>query len=855
MVFRPVVVMLGTVPSSSISNHKGIMQAIRGDNRLSRINREMLALMVASVASVATLLVGVADGRAQNVGGIALSNLLMFAIFAGAAAVAAVLTWSMVQSARSVLRQAQQETLELRRRVLMADTLVRTEPQVLVFWEPGEGLRVINHSLTSVAGLPADQSMLLRFGQWVEQPSALELKLSLDRLFETGTGFSLLLKTKMGGHFEAEGRAVGVRAILRLRDVAGYREKFAEAQEIQKRLDREIELMRSLLDVVDLPVWVKGESGRIGWANSAYIRSVEAADLKEVLERQLELLEERQRVLVKRGLEKGKPFENRLYLIVDGERRGHDVHVVQDQGMTAGAAIDIAALEKARGELDRQTSAFDRTLDRIKTAVAVYDNHQRLTFFNAAFVKLWGLDLNWLKSSPSDGEVLDRLSDMMRLPAVVDYRTWKADLLSCYGDGKPMEDWWHLPNGQMLHVTAERRSDGGVTYLYEDATERLALESRYNELIDVQRETLNSMKEGVAVFGADGRLKLYNSSLAAIWRLPKKMLDDSPHVDSFIKNVRVIYDDDALWQRFSRAVTAFSEERAAFDGAMLWPDSSVVDFAIMPLPDGATLVTFADVTDTRRYERALVERNDALIAADKLKSQFIGHVSYELRTPLTNIIGFSELLASPRTGSLNQKQREYLNDIRASSTTLLSIIDDILDLATMDAGALELKVAPLTAQSVIQGAVQGVRERAARASLDLQIDVPGEVIEFFGDEARIRQILYNLLSNAIGFSDPGGAVSISAWRDGNWVAFKVCDEGVGIPFDQVGRVFERFETLARGSKPRGAGLGLAIVKSLVDLHGGQVTFQSDDGKGTTVMVKFPADDGVYQVMDDTRKAS
>ena len=180
-----------------------------------------------------------------------------------------------------------------------------------------------------------------------------------------------------------------------------------------------------------------------------------------------------------------------------------------------------------------------------------------------------------------------------------------------------------------------------------------------------------------------------------------------------------------------------------------------------PLPDGATLITFVDVTDTKRYEQTLIERNEALVAADRLKSQFISHVSYELRTPLTNIIGFSELLSSPRTGELNSKQREYLNDISASSRTLLAIINDILDLATIDAGALELKLAPVKVAGVVDTAVLGVRDRASRARLNLDIRIAEDAVEFIADEARVRQVLYNLLANAIGFSKPADTISVS----------------------------------------------------------------------------------------------
>jgi signal transduction histidine kinase len=269
------------------------------------------------------------------------------------------------------------------------------------------------------------------------------------------------------------------------------------------------------------------------------------------------------------------------------------------------------------------------------------------------------------------------------------------------------------------------------------------------------------------------------------------------------------------------------------------PDGTVVDFAAAPLPDGATLLTFADVSASKRYERALLERNEALVAADRLKSQFISHVSYELRTPLTNIIGFSELLASPRTGRLNDKQREYLNDISVSSKTLLSIIDDILDLATIDAGTLELKLSRVEVRAVLDAAILGVRDRASRARLTLDIAVADDAVAFSADESRVRQVIYNLLSNAVGFSKPGDTVRISCWREDGMMAFSVEDQGVGIPKDQQRRVFERFESRSHGSKHRGAGLGLSVAKSLVEAHGGDMRLDSEPGRGTRVTVRFP----------------
>jgi signal transduction histidine kinase len=478
-----------------------------------------------------------------------------------------------------------------------------------------------------------------------------------------------------------------------------------------------------------------------------------------------------------------------------------------------------------------------RSLDRLSTAFATFDAEQRLTYFNPAYVELWRLDPAWLAARPRDGEILDRLRLGRRLPERADYQGWKRAWLGRYG-GNAGEEQWHLPDGRSLHVIADAH-DGGVTYLYEDVTERLALESRYNALIHVQRETLDTLREGVAVFAPSGRLRLSNQAFASLWRLSPRQLDAEPHIDEIITSCRVLHDDLEEWERTKAAITAIGPERRSYESQFDRADGSVIAAAALPLPDGGTLLTYVDVTDSKRAERALIERNEALEAADRLKTAFISHISYELRTPLTNIIGFTELLASPFASTLTDKQSEYVNDISISGRTLLAIIDDILDLATIDAGGLELKLGRVKVKDVIEQAVQGVRERLAKARLALKVKINPDVDSFVADAARVTQILYNLLSNAIGFSPEGGGIVVRAEQEGSMLALTVEDEGVGIPEEHQAAVFDRFESRPHGSSHRGAGLGLSIVKSLAELHGGTVALASAPGRGTWVRVTLP----------------
>jgi signal transduction histidine kinase len=259
----------------------------------------------------------------------------------------------------------------------------------------------------------------------------------------------------------------------------------------------------------------------------------------------------------------------------------------------------------------------------------------------------------------------------------------------------------------------------------------------------------------------------------------------------------------------------------------------------VPLPDGGTLITFVNVTDSVNVERALLDKNEALEQADQLKNAFIQHVSYELRSPLTNIIGFAQLLSDPKFGPLTPKQNEYVDYILSSSSALLAIINDILDLATIDAGIMELDVSAVDVARTVQAAVEGLKDRLNESGIELKLEVAPDVGVIEADERRLRQVLFNLLSNALRFSDVGGEIDVSCRRDEDALEFEVRDHGCGIPEDMLDQVFARFVGRDAGVRRRGAGLGLSIVKSFVELHGGAVTIESEEGVGTRVVCRFP----------------
>jgi signal transduction histidine kinase len=384
---------------------------------------------------------------------------------------------------------------------------------------------------------------------------------------------------------------------------------------------------------------------------------------------------------------------------------------------------------------------------------------------------------------------------------------------------------------------------GGVTYLFDDVSERFLLETQVTALTRVQSETLDTLKEGVAVFGMDGRLKFANRAFSEMWKLPPGIVDEQPHIDAIVRSCRLLAPQDEPWVDIRGAVAGLPDMRMGLSCRMERRDGSALDCTAQPLPDGATLLTFIDVTAGVNVERALTERNEALERASRLRDDFVHHVSYELRSPLTNIIGFTQLLGDETVGALNPRQREYAGHIMRSSSALLAILNDILDLASIDTGSMELVPEIVDIRSTIDAAMRGLEDRLAEAALQVVIDAPDDIGTFVADGKRVRQILFNLLSNAVGFSSPGQTIRVGARKTATDVIFEVQDNGRGIPAEVKARVFERFESHTIGTRHRGVGLGLSIVRSFVELHGGRIELVSNPGSGTTVTCTFPYEGG------------
>ncbi len=708
---------------------------------------------------------------------------------------------------------------DLQTRAERAALFLGAERQFFVSWDGPGGAPEFDGD-PRILGEGLNSQRVLGFGNWLAADQARSLEQAVDRLRAAGEAFRLKLKANGGAIVEAEGQPVLGRAVMRLRCVTGERLEMTRLGERLAALDGFVNSLKSMLNAIPQPAWLRRPDGGLAFVNAAYAHAVEARDAEDAQARGLELLERRTRDKIRLRHAAGEPFRGSAQAIVAGDRRVLDiVDVAGAGGVSGGIATDISELEAARRDIEQQAEAHVRILDQLPTAVALFDRQQRLTFYNKAFTDLWQIDQGFLGSRPTDMELLDRLRSDGKLPEQSDFKEWKLGLQQSFHANETLEDIWHLPSGRSLRVVTSPATKGGVTYVFDDVTEQMHLETRYNRLASMQGETLDSLAEGVAVFGSNGRLQLYNPAFASLWRLDRDQLVQTPHIDEVANSCPPASQN--AWREIRAIVCGLPDERVNRTFEIRLGQDQVLSVGLAPLPEGASLLTVEDVTSTANAARMLTERNEALVAAARFKSEFIHNVSFELRLPLTSVVGIAQLLATGAAGPLSERQRGYANDLMRATDSILALINDILDLASIDQNSLDLKLGAVDLRRSIEEATGGLKDRLGGAQVRLDLSVAPGVNAILGDERRIRQILFNLLANAVAFSDPGGAVALKAERRGADIAIQVVDNGAASVTGDIGAGGDgqnRFE--------RGQSLRLSIVRSLVELHNGSLSLET-----------------------------
>ncbi|MEM9331582.1 MAG: ATP-binding protein [Pseudomonadota bacterium] len=789
------------------------------------------------------------------VGSLESNDILMLAIFGGAMSFALLsATWLIRERAKLVSTnlKLKKSLADLRASNDRNEALVSTSDQRIVVWNGGDEQATVLGRLAVSTGAPDDPAQFVRFNRWLDPDFSESFENNLRELRLNAAGFETVLKTKGGGILEVTGGTSGSYAYVRFTDLKGVREEKAQIEADFESLNSSFAKIESLLSNLPMPVWLKDQFGKLVWVNQHYASALEAANPQDVVSANLDLFDAEQREDIVTSLKEQPFYEALLPATMAGDRKKLQVYNVGSKTGSAGIAIDKSDVEDIRRMLKETNEGHSRMLDQLATAVAIFDKSQRLVFYNNGFQQLWKLDPTLLTASPTHADIFDAMRDGKLLPEHPDWRKWREGQLEIYTSIEPVEEWWHLLDGQTIRVVASPRNQGGSTWIFENVTERLALESNYNALMRIQGETLDHLNEAVAVFGSNGQLKLFNPALEELWNGIDIKVQEGLHITSVIQAWTESINNDEALKGILGSVTGFDDARETIEGRMELSDGRSIQYSVVPLPEGQSMLTLVDVTANVNFQRALKERAEALEASDLLKSKFIQHVSYELRAPLTSISGFGEMLTDSDIGKLNEKQAEYLSHINESALVLRAIVDDILDLASIDAGTMLLDCRPINLDNIVRTAFEELAAGMTQKGLRASVNIAAESETIIADEERILQIMRNLISNAINFSPDGGEITITTEQIASHHEIRIFDQGPGVGDAELEVIFDRFETRAPDGSKRGTGLGLSIVRSLVELHGGSVEVDRAHESGTCFVCRMPITPTEPQKQEDSK---
>lgn len=608
--------------------------------------------------------------------------------------------------------------------------------------------------------------------------------------------------------------------------------------------ERAMNALTQLIEAAPFPMWVRDSSLRLALVNRAFVSAVEGANAQAVVERGIELVEGSgdagSRAGAEQALKDCRPIERVRPATIGGERRMlRLVDVPLPGGTVAGYAFDIQELEDARSELERYALSQRELSDRMTAGAIQFDPDRTLSFYNRPFAVLSEIEPEWLDERPEFDRLLERMRENHRLPEVRDFPEWKAERRGWFTSTDEVhEEEWILANGDHLRVVGQPLPDGSLRIIFEDRTEQVRLASARDTLLRVRTATFDNLFEGVAVFASDGRLTLWNRRFGDFWSLEESWLAQHPRVDELVPAFAGRLVNPTAAATLRELVRAATGERRGEQGRLSLADGRNFAFAAVPLPDGNALFTMIDVTDSSRIESALRERAEALEQADRVRTDFVANMSYELRTPLTSIGGFAEMLREGYAGELTGSAKDYVAAILESVARLSRLIDDVLDLTQGAKGEVALERERVDLAGLIRTVTVPMEGPARAKGLRFKVAIGEGTGSISGDHRRLRESLEHVLRNAIAYTDKG-EVRLITRGDNKTVEILIADTGRGLAHEHQARVFERFTRFSERRGEAALGLGLPLTRQFIEAHGGTVHLESQVGKGTSVLITLP----------------
>jgi signal transduction histidine kinase len=513
-------------------------------------------------------------------------------------------------------------------------------------------------------------------------------------------------------------------------------------------------MLKRIIDNIPLAVWYRDANNTIAYCNEVYAGALEHSK-REIIDLSLELIPKDRplgpyhlSVMAQDGY---KMIKERDHAVLSGSRRLLEFGAIPfKNGETVNYAMDLSEVEGLQNILEQLTKSHHEILHNLSTGVSVFGEDTRLLFYNHAYVKIFDFDEEWLATKPTLLEVLDDLRQRRKIPEYSNFQQMKKNRLKLFKTLlQPMYETTHQPSGQVLRMVIAPYLQGGLVYIFEDVSDRIALERQYNTLSAVQRETIDHLYEGIIVIGSDLRLRILNKAAINLlmikepeWFLGKNLNEIFFIPESIFSEPR---------QEFFNQLMVLFEKRHPFQGTLTLKTHIIAQYSYLPLPDGAHLLSMVDITNAKRLETSLKERNNLLSEINLLKSHFIHHVVNELKAPLKSMQYLAEDLEQDDfSHDYSDKQRLYGQEINDMSQHLITMLDEMVTLSQIEAPHTDYTILEdITLDMFLRNMLGLIAWHAEEKSISVKLNNLCRVLTFKGDERRLKQIFFNILQNGV----------------------------------------------------------------------------------------------------------
>ena len=603
--------------------------------------------------------------------------------------------------------------------------------------------------------------------------------------------------------------------------------------------------LEKILDSLPICVWQKNKDLKITYCNDAYAKALET-NKEYVLLNNIKLIppSRRRSIYVDQNLYSSKPKKALEHIVINGSRRLLSIteSPFSEDGKSTGVAIDITDKEEVEKNYKNYRKQAEEVWDNISVPVAIFDADAVLVFANSAIIKLFSIESLDIYNNCKLSDIMDYLISNESILSSQDITKYKEMVMDLFQTViEPHCTSVQLKNGNTMAVTISPNHGGGLIFMFEDISDKIALEREVNAMTAVQTDTLNHLSEGVVVFGADNRIKMVNSAANSMWE--KEGNSEGIHINDFFEASIALFNSESEDKLLSSRLINMAAQRIEFSETLSLFNGKTYNYSYIPLPDGLNLVKFSDITDSSNLEKLLQEKTDIVDQIDKLKSNLISNISYELRAPLQTIKGFAEILFNKYFGDLNDKQLEYCYGIANSVERLTEIVDAVISLANIEAGQIKIKYSEVKLLKLIQESIKLFSERAKASGIKLSTDFKDSKFSVFIDEQSFKQALFHLISRSLRITPSGGSLTISistSASDPDYFNLIIKDSGALLSEEELERIRKTLiDNSSKKELDRSVEFGLILANNIVKLHNGEITIESNEESGNSITCHIP----------------